>query len=831
MNIQNISQYYKSASYNKKNENLTYEEWQVALRRQYAENHKFAIQKLNGTTVLADYKVKNPLSSTSYKVAIRGGNYVMDFCECMDFKTNGLGTCKHIEAVLLKSKIAVNSIDKGIDEFGKTYTSVYLKYGKTREVKIRIGTEHRDEFAQLAANYFDNEKVLQPLSYYSFEKFLEEASAIDSSFRCYPDAMEYIIDMRERRKRIQLIEENYRSEKADNKINNLLKTELFNYQKEGVCFAASVGRCLIADDMGLGKTIQALATVELLRKEMKISKVLIVCPTSLKYQWKSEIEKFTSSESIVFEGAQHKRIVQYGSDVFYKIISYHNVGSDIEYISQMEPDLVILDEAQRIKNFKTKISNNVKKIKSDYAIVLTGTPLENKLEELYSIMQFVEPFALGPFYKFLDEHQIKNDLGKVIGYKDLNQISLLLSDVMLRRKKTEVLSQLPERMDKNLLVPMTEKQKELHDVYQSEVAKLISKWQRMGFLNEKDRQRLMINLNLMRMVCDSTYIVDQETRHDTKIDEVMNLLDEFFEQGHEKAVIFSQWERMTRLVAAELTKRGIEFEYLHGGIPSSNRKSLFENFNNKPNCRVFLSTDAGGVGLNLQIASLLINMDIPWNPAVLEQRIARVYRMGQKRNVSIINLVSAGTIEHRMLDVLKFKSSMAEGVLDNGDDSIFMGESRFKTFMNSVEQMVKPSINESESDVVADEEIEVRSANNVSTHETQEKPVENNTPIYSDSVEQIRIEADDVPVANISTSANSVPQKEENELVNMGVSFFSQLSKTLADKDATQKLINSIVAKDETSGQTYLKIPVENEKVVENMLSLFAGLFSAINKQ
>jgi SNF2 family DNA or RNA helicase len=673
--------------------------------------------------------------------------------------------------------------------------------------------------------------VLQPLSYYNFEKFLEEASAIDSTFRCYTDALEYIIDMREKRKRIQLIEENYRGFDANNKINNLLKTELFNYQKEGVCFAASVGRCLIADDMGLGKTIQALATVELLRKEMKISKVLIVCPTSLKYQWKSEIDKFTSSSALVLEGAQHKRVIQYGADDFYKIISYHNVASDIEYISQMEPDLVILDEAQRIKNFKTKISNNVKKIKSDYAIVLTGTPLENKLEELYSIMQFVEPYALGPFYKFLDEHQIKNDLGKVIGYKDLNQISLLLSEVMLRRKKSEVLSQLPERMDKNLLVPMTEKQKELHECYQSEVAKIISKWQRMGFLNEKDRQRLMINLNMMRMVCDSTYIVDQETRHDTKIDEVMNLLDEFFEQGHEKAVIFSQWERMTRLVAAELTKRGIQFEYLHGGVASSQRKSLFDNFNNIAECRVFLSTDAGGVGLNLQIASLLINLDIPWNPAVLEQRIARVYRMGQKRNVNIINLVSAGTIEHRMLDVLKFKSSMADGVLDNGDDAIFMGETRFKTFMNSVEQMVKPSIGEPDNDVVADEEIELRSIETDFAEAIENLSIENQIPVHSDSVEQKRIEADDMPETFVPISSSSVSENEQSELVTLGISFFTQLSKTLSDKDATQKLINSIVTKDETSGQTYLKIPVDNEKVVENALTLFGNLFSTLSNK
>ncbi len=215
----------------------------------------------------------------------------------------------------------------------------------------------------------------------------------------------------------------------------------------------------------------------------------------------------------------------------------------------------------------------------------------------------------------------------------------------------------------------------------------MSKWRKFGFLNETDRRRLLLSLSQMRMVCDSTFILDQKTRHDTKIEEVMNILDEFFENSDEKVVIFSQWERMTRLVAQELIERGIKFENLHGGIESVKRKDLLDNFKNDPDSRVFLSTDAGGVGLNLQSASLLINLDIPWNPAILEQRIARIYRLGQERNVSIINLVSTGTIEHKMLDVLKFKGAMAEGVLDGGEDTIFLGEDRFKQFMSSVENL------------------------------------------------------------------------------------------------------------------------------------------------
>src|SRR4030042_6884127 len=147
---------------------------------------------------------------------------------------------------------------------------------------------------------------------------------------------------------------------------------------------------------------------------------------------------------------------------------------------------------------------------------------------------------------------------------------------------------------------------------------------------------------------------------------------------------------MTRIVARDLDARNIKYQYLHGGIPGSDRGKLFENFNKDPDCRIFLSTDAGGVGLNLQAASLLINLDIPWNPAVIEQRIGRIYRIGQKRNDSIINMVSTGTIEHKMLGVLSFKKGLSEGILDQGDNAIFLGDSKFKILMNSVEEMIGP---------------------------------------------------------------------------------------------------------------------------------------------
>jgi len=822
MDLNKINLRYKNVSYLRKPDDLTLEEWQYALRKQYAGTHSFNIKNRGTHPVFSDFDVYNPDTKLTYKVALRSKDNSANFCECGDFKTNGLGTCKHIEAVFRYIDTVIDKshlLNKG---YNPVYTSVYLDYRDERKVKIRIGSENREEFQALAARYFDGNKILPENAYEVFNKIISEGKAINDSFRCYPDALSFIIEKREDRKRDKLVHEKYRLQISNGVFNTLVNTELYPYQKEGICFAAEKGRCIIADDMGLGKTIQAIAATELLRKETGIASALIICPTSLKYQWKSEIEKFTGQQAWVIEGLLTKRIVQYQNDSFYKIVSYNTAINDIKHISSVLPDIVILDEAQRIKNFKTKISRHIKKLHSPYSFVLTGTPLENKLEELYSIVQFTNPYTLGPFYRFMHEHRIADEKGKVIGYQDLNKIGKILSGTMIRRRKKDVLLQLPERMDKVLYVTMTEPQGEIHEEYRQHVAKLILKWHRQGFLNEKDRQNLMIFLNTMRMVCDSTFILDQTTRHDTKIGELMNILEKVFAEGSEKVVIFSQWERMTRIVGRELDARNIKYQYLHGGIPGSDRGKLFENFNKDPNCRIFLSTDAGGVGLNLQAASLLINLDIPWNPAVLEQRIGRIYRIGQKRNVSIINMVSTGTIEHKMLGVLSFKKGLSEGILDQGDNSIFLEDSKFKILMNSVEEMIGPEqslVNQSFKDEADEKQpariIDYDSGSVEGPEQQQDTPLIQSFIGDDDEIQQQEV-SEKAPVA-AGTPA---------DLIQTGLSFLGKLAQTLSSPEATQQLVSSIVQKDEKDGRTYLKIPVENEKVIENALALFAAIFS-----
>ena len=279
-----------------------------------------------------------------------------------------------------------------------------------------------------------------------------------------------------------------------------IKVPLYPYQFEGAVFAARAGRCIIADEMGLGKTIQAIAAAEIMARNFGVERVLIVCLTSLKYQWQQEIVKFCSRDTTIIEGQYPARMRGYETATFYTIANYEQVFRDIESVRRLYWDLIILDETQRIKNWKTRTSQAIKSLLSQYAIALTGTPLENRLEELHTIVAFIDKFRLGPLFRFLHNHQIvEEETGKVTGYRDLTRIGATLGPILLRRMKKEVLSQLPERIDKNFFVPMTPEQTAIHEDNRGTVAKIVAKWRRFKHLSESDRKRLMIALQYMRM--------------------------------------------------------------------------------------------------------------------------------------------------------------------------------------------------------------------------------------------------------------------------------------------------------------------------------------------
>ena len=731
-------------------------DWQTALRRQFGREQNFGLENLGSEPVFSEFRVHNPDNHTRYRVTIRGQAPGQNTCTCLDYATNDLGTCKHIEFTLAKLQAKRGGKAALARGFQPSYSEVWLDYAGERRVRFSAGADCPATLLGRAKTLFDAAAgwALRKDQLGALEPLLQAAQTSGHELRCRDDVWPFIAQLRDAERRHAALIEAYPKGIKDKALTRLLKVKLYPYQAEGALFAAQAGRCLIGDEMGLGKTIQAIAAAALFARHFGVSRVLVVCPTSLKHQWKNEIERFTERSVQVIHGLRAQRQQQYREDVFCKITNYETLVRDADLIDAWAPELVIADEAQRIKNWNTIAARALKRIASPYAVVLTGTPLENRLGELISIVQFVDQHRLGPTWRLLDEHQTRDETGRVIGYRALDRIGQTLAPVMLRRRKAEVLTQLPERVDNRIFVPLTPEQRVHHDENGLVVTRIVSRWRKTGYLSDSDQRRLQCALQNMRMACNSTFLLDHETDHGNKVDELMTLLDEVLEDPAAKAVVFSQWLGTHALIQRRLALRQQgkgqavwEHVLFSGSVPGDKRGALVDQFHTDPDCRLFLSTDAGGVGLNLQhAAAVVVNMDLPWNPAVLEQRIGRVHRMGQSRGVQVVNFVGQGSIEEGILSILAFKKSLFAGVLDGGENEVFMQGTRLSQFMKSVEQ-VAGAIGEVDADAEP----------GVSTGAAQDMPAEppSQAPVIDLAVMDAAAATPDAP-AEVPTQAEPI---------------------------------------------------------------------------
>ena len=449
---------------------------------------------------------------------------------------------------------------------------------------------------------------------------------------------------------------------------DLLHHPLLPYQREGMLHLAFGERTLLADEMGLGKTVQAIAACELLARRKGIERVLVVCPASLKAEWEEQIARFTDRPARSVFGARPARLLAYREPKFFTIVNYEQVLSDARDINEiLQPDVVVLDEAQRIKNWQIKTARRVKSLRSPYAFVLTGTPVENRIDELYSIVQYLDPELVGPLFRFNRDFYELDERGRPVNYKNLAELRRRLQPVMLRRRKSDVESELPGRTVKTYFVSMVEEQKLRYENYRAPAARLLAQAQRRPLM-PKEFDRLQLLLACMRMICDTPAILDPTCRVSPKLEELEGILSDLLEEPARKIIVFSEWERMLELVRELATELGVEVAWHTGSVPQKRRRAEIVRFKQDPTCRLFLSTDSGSVGLNLQVATAVVNVDLPWNPAKLEQRIARAWRKNQTRSVTVVNLVCEDSIEHQILHLLGHKQALADGVLDGQGD-------------------------------------------------------------------------------------------------------------------------------------------------------------------
>ena len=629
-------------------------------RKTRASQERMQVKSTDASTPWTDYSITSQESGRSYRVSMRGLSAGQSYCSCPDFRTNQLGTCKHILRVQLQveKKFSKAALAK---PYRRDSISLRMHYGDQKDPTIGLRWNLPDKLPSEIESLVKKHRDETIVDVNAIMKLIRSLEKAGFDVHLYPDAETFLETRLIQANLLAKTDEIRKDPKRHPLRTELLKSELLPYQMDGVAFAVGKGRAILADDMGLGKTIQGIGTAELLARLANIKNVLVVCPASLKSQWAAEIARFCDRTSCIVLGSASERATQYVDSSFFKIANYEQIVRDEAIVQQIHWDLIILDEGQRIKNWESKTSQTFQLLNSTYALVLSGTPLENRLEELYTVAKFIDSQRLGPAYRFFHRHRTVNEDGRITGYKNLDMLRELLQPILLRRTRKSVMMDLPERTTEIVRIRPTDEQKGLSDEHVAKASMIAAK----AYLTEMDLLRLQKHLLCARMAADSTFLVDKQSPgYSSKLDVLDELLEELADEPSRKIVLFSEWTSMLNMIEPLLTKHGIEFVRLEGKVPQKKRQEIVNRFQKDPVCRAIIMTNAGSTGLNLQSANTVINVDLPWNPAILEQRIARAHRMGQKRPVHVYILVTEDTIEEKLLGTLAAKSELASAALD-----------------------------------------------------------------------------------------------------------------------------------------------------------------------
>lgn len=728
-----------------------------------------------------------------YEITIRDFDRRTGYCTCPDYRTNKLGTCKHLMAVFreIHKKLPFKKLTETQPyPFVEIYCDPLNNYQITYFYKGNLTVE----IASLLETYFKGSSQIMPEQYPEFLSFLKKAEEIKK-----------ILVRPEVRKKIDRYFEQQLFQRLSETVQpdfNRIKATLFDYQKEGIKFSLFKSGNIIADEMGLGKTLQAI-TIAVLKKDIYgFKRTLIICPASLKFQWKKEIERFSDEKAVAVEGLRKDRHEIYrSSDAYFLITNYEAVMRDITVILKNPPGLIILDEAQRIKNYTTKTSYAVKAIPKRHALVITGTPIENRLGDLYSIMNFVDPQILAPLWEFSMNHCYfdKSKKEKITGYYNLQALKERLGPWLIRREKKEVMDQLPDVQEITVPIELHAEQQKIHAGYARALIPILHKKHKTLY----DMQRIQQLLMSMRMVCNSTFLIDKETNISPKLDELQEILLDKLDitRNGKKVIVFSEWKTMLWLIEKMLKSQHLGSVTLSGDVPVKHRGKLIEEFRINPDCRVFLSTEAGGTGLNLQFADTVINFELPWNPAKKNQRIGRVHRIGQESaKVTAINLVARQSIEERILDGIVLKESLFEAVLNEGNltDEVDFSRKGRSVFLEQVEQLVKPFEFPTE-----EEEAETREE---TAEAVREKPEERDPLSPFEDEEPAAATTEETAATPPSAKKPAAAQMETQELettLNQGLQFLSGLMKMATGKELVAQ--EQAISVDKETGEVVMK--------------------------
>ncbi|MDA3928366.1 MAG: DEAD/DEAH box helicase [Prolixibacteraceae bacterium] len=730
-------------------------------RRQRADKAEYKIKWAKN--IYGDHVLTNE-NGIKYRIFLRDFENEIGYSDSTDAAKNKLGTTKHIMYAFSQLKDNTGLLGR----MSKRFPFVEIFCDPLNDYKVTWFYPYKLSLNEerIISKYFKNKEYIDDSGLFDLLNLFDEAESVPS-IKIRPEVRDKVESAYEQKLLTQISKKNTPSYESIN-------AELYPYQKEGVEFSLFKKYAIIADEMGLGKTLQAISIAVLKKKYFGFTRTLVVCPASLKAQWKKEIEKFSNEKAVIIQGDPNERMKLYSeSEEYFVILNYETVLRDYRLLNEADIDFIILDEAQKVKNYETKTANAINKVNIKHTLVITGTPIENKLIDIFSIVNILDPHFLGPLWEFSYQHCLfdPNKHNKINGYYDLQKLHKKLEPILIRREKKQVLEQLPNVQQINVPVNLTQLQSDFHSSFASGIGKIIRK----KFLTPYDMKKLQMLLAKMRMVCDSTYLIDDETNESPKLDELENIL---FEQldiknSNRKIIIFSEWVKVHKLIGQMLRKHNIGFTELNGKIPVKLRGELIKKFETNDHCKIFLSTEAGGSGLNLQVADTLINFELPWNPAKKNQRIGRIDRIGQKSNkLTIFNFISRKSIEEQIATGLLIKQNLFDGVLSVSADTDFVdfsskGRSQFiqqlEEFINNTELEAKDFEEEAKLD---------------------SEPVIEGT-IVENEVDVIE-DVDVLPVNEVSENNKHVSQPKAEEIeqvMNNGMQFLAGLFKMSTGKD------------------------------------------------
>ncbi|TDS32303.1 DEAD/DEAH box helicase [Halanaerobium congolense] len=453
-----------------------------------------------------------------------------------------------------------------------------------------------------------------------------------------------------------------------------VKDKLRDYQKNGYNWLRFLHKYhfggILADDMGLGKTLQMLTLLKSVEPEKA---ALVLCPRTLIYNWQEEADKFFDNlKTLVYYGTPTEREEMRQNFAEYDLIisSYSTISRDVEELNQagISFSFAILDEAQHIKNHRTKRAKAVKNIQASSRLALTGTPLENSVEELWSIFDFLMPGYLGNYSYF--KKTFLTPINKNNEQQKMTELKERVAPFILRRRKDQVLKELPDKIINIHPVSMTQLQEDSYQAVLEDVrGELEQTVEEKGF--NRSRINVLAALTKLRQICNHPALVlgeEAQAHNSGKLDALRELLADALSGGH-KIIVFSQFVKMLKLIRADLEKEGIKHLYLDGS--TRKRMEKVREFNSNQEIKVFLiSLKAGGVGLNLTAADMVVHVDPWWNPMVERQATDRAHRLGQENRVMVYKLITRGTVEEKMLKLQQRKQDLFDNIIENNVNPI-----------------------------------------------------------------------------------------------------------------------------------------------------------------